>query len=159
MKKSLYKFAAFLATAATVTLLVTLPVRAQALVAMTNETVPVSLLAKPCSTNELVTFTGTLHRILMVSQTPSGHRLVHYLMQTDLRGVSSTGVEYHRSGINVGEVTLKDDLDVTVNTSVTVRLIAPGQEEDLLLHHIYHVTFYADGTIRSSHDYFSSECR
>lgn len=159
MKKSLYRFVAFLATATTVFLMATLPARAQALVAITNETVPLTLLAKPCAGDEMVTFTGTLHRILMVSETPSGHRVVHFLMQPNLWGVSSSGTEYHYSRINVGAVTLKDDIDVTATSSVTFRIIARGQEDDLLIRHTYHVTFYPDRTIRSSHDHFSSQCR
>jgi len=159
MTKSLYKFAAFLTTAAAVIVLVALPARAQALVAIENETVPITVLAKPCSINEMVTFTGTLHSIIMVSRTPSGRTMYHYLMRTNVWGFSSSGVEYRYSRVNTGVVTLQDNLNVTANSSVTFQISAPGPEDDLQLHHVYHVNFYPDGTIRRTHDYFSSECR
>jgi hypothetical protein len=116
----------------------------------------------PCvagGAGEDVEFTGTAHFFIAIERPPAGgvNFLVHSWV-TNGSGVGlTTGATYRFvSGQMDNEAnTPSGSSSVTVVTNVRVI----GKGEGFLLHIVSHLTVLADGTVTSSVDEFSAECR
>jgi hypothetical protein len=159
MVKQITKIVALSLLLMLLTLSLAKPTRAS-FVTTVNETTPITLTVfNPCS-GELLVLKGTLHTVRTVIFADSGQISIYYHFQREVSGISAGGVYYRGSGVNQGHTSFSaGDAPYEATYVTTLRIIGQGPGDNFLLHVNGHLTINADGTLTSSHDFFSSECR
>jgi hypothetical protein len=128
-----------------------------------NESIPLTIgvwiACAAGGAGEFVTLEGNLHVLTQVSSDGGGgfHVQQHYQPQ-GVTGVGSvTGDKYQATGITRYGFTQKAGYTETYVNNF--RIIGQGPENNYLVHETFHITINADGTVKTSVDHFTSDCK
>jgi hypothetical protein len=105
-------------------------------------------------TGEDVEITGTIH---LVAQTrPDGGIMGHFNYQNVTGTGLTTGTRYRVSAVD--HVQLAPPFPSSVHSVRSFRMIAPGPDDDLIVHALTHITVTANGDVSVSIDELNSRC-
>ncbi len=156
-----------LAITLTLTLLLgaVLPAFSAAAPVVTSEKVPLELYVNvSCAsggTGEDVYLTGELHIVsAVVFNGTGGLTLQSHYQPMGVSGVGSTGTQYRATGITRDTLTVAAaSLPFTATYVNNFRIIGAGPDNNYLVHETFHATVNANGTVTTSVDNFSMECK
>jgi hypothetical protein len=116
----------------------------------------------PCAdggAGEVVDFAGTLHDLFHVTINGNNFILKFHDQPQGIFGVGeSTGDKYKATGVTQ-EVTRSGTVGFTDSFVNNFKIIGPGPANNLLIHENVYVTVNANGTVTSTHDHFSIQCK
>ena len=108
---------------------------------------------------EYIRFTGNMHVLFFETYSKSGNAV--YKSQVNPQGLTGigevTGIRYQGTGMSQGISTVKDVNDVYTSIN-NMNFIAPGSDDNFVLHSTFHVTVNANGELTGWADNFVLEC-
>lgn len=123
-------------------------------IAATSRTLPLHFIRSNECTGEDVEITGTIH---FVSKTQRDGGIVGHFNYQDVRGIGLTsGTEYRVSAVD--HVHLSAPFPSSVHSVRSFRMIAPGSDDNLLVHVLMHITVTANGDVSASIERLSNRC-
>lgn len=125
-----------------------------------NVKMPVAGFVADACTGELVDLAGELHTMDTLTTDHNGgvHHDIYFNQHVKGTGETS-GAVYLLNESKHTTINTNSGDTVTETMPKSVELVAQGQAPNLLLHELIHMTVNPDGTITSSVDTFSTECR
>jgi len=132
---------------------------------VSNAKFPVSLsVFIPCAAGgvgEVVTISGNLHVIFSVTTTRDGLHLRSHAQPQGMNGVGSvTGDRYQGTGVTRSDINMQGIAFPFNFTFVNnFRIIGQGPGNNFLVHATVHTTVNANGTVTSSVNNLSTECK
>ena len=127
-----------------------------------NEVVPfASTVFVPCAARgagEDVLLSGRLHVLLHLTITSNGVIAKGHFQPMGVSGTGvSTGDSYQGTGVTQDINASHEGVSLTLNNNF--RIIGPGPGNNVLVHHVFHLTIGPSGEIVNLTTHFSSECR
>ena len=113
----------------------------------------------PCTGDEgLVQLSGYVHTLLQVTtDAQGGFHVIGHSNYESISGITSSGEKYQAVGIR--RVNINGKVGMEYNSRETFLIIAPGSGNNFLVSETFHFTVNANGTMTTSHDSFSMECK
>jgi hypothetical protein len=125
-----------------------------------NQDIPISFVDfSPC-TGELISFSGTIH--VVERETVDGSGGIQIGIHENYQGVTgvglTTGTVYHAPGVLNQQLNFTNGATTQTFTE-DVRYIAPGRDNNLLVHYNQHITINPDGTVTAFVDNVRITCQ
>jgi hypothetical protein len=123
--------------------------------AATSTRIPLHTIRSADCTGEQVELSGTIH---LVSQVQSNGSVVGHFNYQNVSGVGLTSGTTYRSS-SVDNIRLADPFPSDVTSVSSFRLISPGEEGNLLVNVVFHITVNANGEVTAEVESVEIECR